>query len=284
MTKLEALPWIDGFVWTAHGVRVGVRVNDASLLPRLRERLPPGARMAKDGVVDRLLAVWSPQPLVSRRVRGYYVLYADHVRAGRSFELEPLLGHYDSHARIAIAQYARPQLFVHAGAVAWRGKGAIFPAPSLRGKSHLVAELVRAGATYYSDEYAVLDCQGMLHAFPKPISLRPHATARQRDVPVEALGRTVGTEPIPIELAVFCEYERGAGWRPQEMSPGRGLLALLANTFSARERPREALDILHRVASRALCVECRRDDAATIAGAVLSTIENSEGLKRWNRV
>jgi hypothetical protein len=31
-----------------------------------------------------------------------------------------------------------------------------------------VAELVRAGATYYSDEFAVLDSRGRVHPFPRP--------------------------------------------------------------------------------------------------------------------
>jgi hypothetical protein len=282
MRKLERLPWIDGFVLTGYGVRVGVRVNDASLLRRLRERLPHGARVGKDGVVDRMLSVWSPRSAPSRGAREYHVIYADHVRVGRSFDLGPVLDLYDSHARIAVAQYARPTLFVHAGAVAWKGKGAIFPAPSLSGKSHLVAELVRAGATYYSDEYAVLDADGNLHSFPKPISLRQHRTARQQEVPVEQIGGRAGTEPIPVGLTVFCEYEKGAGWRPRRLSAGQGMLGLLANTFAARERPREAMDILQRVATSAVAVECKRDDAAAIAGALLATIESPEGLKPCN--
>jgi hypothetical protein len=282
MRKLERLPWIDGFAWMSHGVRVGVRVNDPSLLPRLRARLPPGACTAKDGVVERMLSVWSPGSPAPRGLREYHVLYADHVRVGRSFEIESVLDIYDSHARIAIAQYARPELFVHAGAVGWQGKGLIFPAPSLHGKSHLVAELVRAGATYYSDEYAVLDGAGMLHAYPKPISLREHKTARQSDVLAEQLGGRTATGPIPVALVVFCEYERGAGWHPRRLSPAQGMLGLLENAFSARERPREALDILQRVVSNAIVVKCKRDDAAQIAGALLSTAENPEGPNRWN--
>jgi hypothetical protein len=281
MRKLDRLPWIDGFAWTSHGARIGVRVNDPLLLQQLHERLPPWARIGKDGVVDRMLSLWSPDSSVFRAARQYHVLYADHARVGRARDREEILDLYDSHVRLATAQYARPNLFVHAGAIGWKGKGLILPAPSLSGKSHLVAELVRAGAEYYSDDYAVLDGDGMLHAFPKPISLRAHKTARQRDVPAEELGGLVATAPIPVAVAAFCEFEDGAGWRPRRLSPAQAMLRLLNNTFPARERPREALDILQRVASNALLFECKRGDAGEIAGALLATAENHGGLDRW---
>lgn len=280
MQKLERLPWIDGFALTGHGVRVGVRVNDASLLPQLRERLPPGVGVGKDGVVDRMISVWSPLSQGSGRTREYEVLYADHVRVGRSFDLEPILDLYDSHVRIAIAQFARPNLFVHAGAVAWKGKAVIFPGPSLSGKSHLVAELTRAGAAYCSDEYAILDRDGKVHPFPKPISLRAHRSAPQHDFPVD--GDSVASEPTPVVLAVFCEYVPGAGWRPERLSRGQAMLRLLENTFSARERPREAVEILERVVTHAVSIQCKRDDAARISAAVLSSVENPEELEQWN--
>jgi hypothetical protein len=35
---------------------------------------------------------------------------------------------------------------------------------SYSGKTTLVSELIRAGATYYSDEYAVIDERGRVHA------------------------------------------------------------------------------------------------------------------------
>ena len=42
--------------------------------------------------------------------------------------------------------------------VTWgRGRAIVIPGRTFSGKSTLVAELVRAGATYYSDEYAVED-------------------------------------------------------------------------------------------------------------------------------
>ena len=66
---------------------------------------------------------------------------------------------------VHVANYAPDRVFVHAGVVAWRGRALVLPGTSFAGKTTLVAELVRAGAIYYSDEYAVLDEQGRVHPY-----------------------------------------------------------------------------------------------------------------------
>src|SRR5262249_31683129 len=63
----------------------------------------------------------------------------------------------------AVAQRSREMLFVHAGVVGWRGLAIVVPGRSHTGKSTLIAELVRHGATYWSDEFAVLDDAGRVH-------------------------------------------------------------------------------------------------------------------------
>jgi len=273
MGKLEALPWLDGFTFSGHGARVGVRVTDASLLPVLRDRLPPGSRIAKGGVVDRILSLWSPKAPARTGRRELFVLYADHVLAGRDRNLDTLLESYDSHARIAIAQYARPELFVHAGAVAWRGAGIVIATASLGGKSHLVSRLVRAGATYYSDEYAVFDRRGYLLPFAKPISLRACPAARQRDIAVEQLGGRAGTEPVPVALMLIGRYVATTTWQPRQISTGEAMLGILENCFSARERPGAALETLQRVAQNARVLAGDRGDADAITGDILKLAE-----------
>ena len=69
---------------------------------------------------------------------------------------------FDSLLRVAVGEYAVDRVFLHAGVVGWRGKAIIIPADSFKGKSTLVAELVRNGATYFSDEFAVVDANGLV--------------------------------------------------------------------------------------------------------------------------
>ncbi len=43
--------------------------------------------------------------------------------------------YFDSRLRILVAEYAVNRLFLHCGAIAWKGKGVLFPAESYHGKS-----------------------------------------------------------------------------------------------------------------------------------------------------
>src|SRR5579875_714636 len=86
---------------------------------------------------------------------------------------------------------------VHAGAVAWHGCGILLPGKTHAGKSSLVAELVRRGATYYSDEYALIDGEGRLHPYPRPLLLR-HGSPEQTPVTCEELGGRTGRGSVPV--------------------------------------------------------------------------------------
>jgi hypothetical protein len=66
-----------------------------------------------------------------------------------------------------VAENARRWIFVHAGVVAWRGQAIVIPGATQSGKTSLVAALVRAGAEYFSDEYAVFDARGRVHPLPR---------------------------------------------------------------------------------------------------------------------
>lgn len=61
---------------------------------------------------------------------------------------------------------------VHAGAVLWGERILLLPGITHSGKSSLVAELLRRGATYFSDEYALVDSEGHVHPYPRPLLLR----------------------------------------------------------------------------------------------------------------
>src|SRR4051794_20574153 len=66
----------------------------------------------------------------------------------------------------------------------------VIPRVSHSGKTTLVAALVRAGATYYSDEYAVFDAQGSVHPYARPLGIRDGNGDRPRRCPVQELGGT----------------------------------------------------------------------------------------------
>jgi hypothetical protein len=172
-----------------------------------------------------------------------------------------------------MAELSRRKLFVHAGVVAWKDWAILLPGRTLAGKTHLVAELVRAGAAYFSDEYAVLDEDGWVHPFAKPLSMRPSLTAAQKETPVEEIGGAPSREPLPVGLVVMSQFREGARWRPKRLTAGQGVLEMLDNTVSARQSPDRAIDILGRVASGATVLKGKRGDAAAMTRSILDAVE-----------
>src|SRR5256714_4105627 len=209
MRKIDRLVWAAGFAFESFGVRVGVRATDAPTLELLTGCLPPGWKPLRARIVERLYSLHAPAATARRGVRRFRVLYGDHVRLARSFEIEDVLEAFESHLQMYVAVEARRGLFVHAGAVGWRGRAVVLPGRSYSGKSTLVAELVRAGATYYSDEYAVLDARGRVHPFRRPLSMREEGGGKLRVSPDTLEGPT-GVAPLPVGLVVVSEYKSGA--------------------------------------------------------------------------
>lgn len=270
MAKLDRLRWQAGMAVSSFGVRVGVRTNDEQYLSMLRDRLPPGWKPAASAGVERMFSFVGGGSGPNARVRRYHMGYEDFGLVARTFELDEALDLLQSSLRRYVAEFARHRVFVHAGVVGWRGKAILIPGRSHSGKSTLVAELVRAGATYYSDEYAVLDSRGRVHPFTKPLSLRSGPNAGQRNIPIEKFGGQPGTKPLPAGLIVFSGYKPNARWRPQSLSVGQAVLKLLSNTIAARRIPTVAIKTLNQVAVRASVIKSNRGEARDAAQAILA--------------
>ncbi len=171
-----------------------------------------------------------------------------------------LLDAFESIVRFDIA-VATDWVFVHSGVVVWNGAAIAVPAPSMHGKSRLVDALVRAGAIYYSDEYAVIDSQGFVHPFQRPISLRTASGTVRRTM----LRNPNFAGAVPLRLVVSTRYEPGAEWRPRRGTAAEALLVLLSNTVRARLAPRETLRVLARAVARAELLEGCRGEAESVA-------------------
>ncbi len=275
MAKVDRLGWSVGFSLTAYGVRVGLRSNNAEVLDRVQEALPGKWKESKLKEVDRLYSFHSTGFSGNGSSKRFGQLYGDHVRLARTKDFERMLEAFDSDFRIFVAEFASHHVFVHAGAVGWKGQGIIVPGRSYSGKSTLIVELVRAGATYYSDEYAVIDAQGRLHPFIKPIELREEESYQQSKLNFEDIGGRAGTKPLPIGLVLMTKFKDGAKWRPRKLSPGKGVLEILANTVSARRDPQRAFESLERVVARADVLQGPRGQATEVVPAILRRLEKS---------
>lgn len=148
---------------------------------------------------------------------GFDVLRDRAVLTG-SVQREVALGVLDAQIRAEVALRAPDAIFVHAGVVAHRDPAIVIPGSSFTGKTTLVAALVRAGATYFSDEFAVLDERGCLAPYAKPLSLRPPGQRREIDNPASALGGAVGESSVgpcpPAPRPPSARCERWRSWTP----------------------------------------------------------------------
>ena len=174
-----------------------------------------------------------------------------------------------------VAQCARDGLFVHAGVVAWRGRAILVPGRSMSGKSHLTAELVRCGATYYSDEFAVLNDDGMVRPYARaPINRANRANrAAARPARGEVPERPGAEQPLPIALVVSSVYRAGSAWQPDEIRGARAVLPIIDNTVLARSASAHLLRLCRRVAPSVVTLQGLRGDAAIVAPRILAYLD-----------
>ena len=271
LERIDRVGWTVGTCFESHGLRLGVRSNSSSLTEHLPALLPPGARPRRAAAVDHLFSLWVPGGRRPRAVR----LYDGAERRLRARELGEALIVLEAEIRRIVAAGARGRTFVHAGAVGWHGRAILVPGSSRSGKTTLVAELVKAGALYLSDEFAVLDARGHVHPFAKRLCVRgPGGCDRHAQrLSAEDLGGRVAQRALPVGMVVVTEYRPAACWDPRPLSAGQALLELVAHTGSARLRPEPSLAALQEAAAGAVCLKGPRGEAAQLAPVLLAAAE-----------
>lgn len=262
--SLDQLEWPANLTIDAYGYRVALRASHRSALDALHRVIPPGACLSDAPHADARYSV-----LLDDAGRRTHRLYEDEKCVEHSTEASTLFESLQSRLHFAVAVSARTRLFLHAGAVGWNGGAILIPGHSHAGKSSLVAALVRSGATYYSDEYAVLDDRGLVHPFARPLGMR-EAHGRTRHVTPGSLGASVSDVPLPVLMVVLTQYRPGVTWSPLPMSSGETVLALFEHTVAARSRPAEALRILCTAGADAIGIRSSRGEATSVASRILS--------------
>ncbi len=258
------------------GVIIALRTDSDALLDAIVARLPMQWQPATDMPIDRVYTFReNPHrpvcfgPAYDVTIDGRTVERALNFEAAvklLAFDLEPFVA--GSSPRFVI---------VHAGVVGWRGRAIVIPGKGFTGKSTLTAALIHQGADYLSDEYALVDENGLVHPFPRALNLRqPVVPLPHHESPRWTAG-LVG--PLPVGLVLFTHYEPGAEWKPLPLGHGDAVLDTFANTNSARQLPRRVLRILDRMLMPALATRSPRGDALATAAQVLQLLSRHSQIR-----
>lgn len=254
------------FAFSSFGVKVGIHVNRPNALDGLLPYLPVGWKLTSP---ENLGRTYSLQLDRGKAGVAEHLLYRDRKKVASTTEEQALLETFESHVAIHVADRSLEGVFVHAGVVGWRGHAIVIPGRSYSGKTTLVAAFVRAGAVYYSDEYAIFDRHGQVHPYSRDLHIRKAGERRQTKWAAEKLGGVVGSTALPLGLVLATRYREDARWRPRQISAGQGIFELLKNTVSVRRAPDAALSAFQSAIQQAKILRGVRGDADEVVAWVL---------------
>jgi hypothetical protein len=270
---VDRLGWAAGLSFATYGVRVGVRASRPEALDRLGPFLPPFRVPCRTDVVDCMYSFREAGVSSRPGMRFFHLAFRNGQIIARSTEMMDVLDRLESDMQVKLGDLSRSHVFLHAGVVGWRGQAILVPGRSESGKTSLVAALLEAGATYYSDEFAVLDASGRVHPFPRLLSVRGGNAGRPERRTAASYGASVGEVPLPVGLVVLTAYRRDSAFRPRSVRPARAVLGMMRHALSARRRPAPNMDVLSRVARRARTLAGPRGEAFQTAPALLDALE-----------
>ena len=259
----------------AFGVNIGIEVAQSRQTDVLLERLSGVLPVENYRVLGNGEKIDHEFVIKSTRKNKFDLYKADEKIISNSDE-EAMLDRLDSQVRITVAEFAKGAVFVHSGVVTWKGMAIMFPASSYAGKTTLVAELVKNGAVYYSDEYAVLDVDGMVHPFAKTLSMRErNGGGAQTEYPVEEFGGVAGKKAVPVGMVLVTEFKKYARWKPEILTRGQGVLEIISHTVPIRNDPAFSLSVLNKVVDSSIVVKSERSEVSRFAKRLIKYFEEN---------
>lgn len=167
-----------------------------------------------------------------------------------------------------------PYIPIHAGAVALGDRALLVPGMSRAGKSTLVAALIANGATYLSDEYALLDAEGRIHPYARPLLLRvPGRLPEERTaVPARRLTTAIGSSATHLCAIAALRYSDDAELSLERVPSSEGMLYLLQNTPRAVSGDGRTVAAVMRATRMAQVYRGERGDAEAAVEPLLALL------------
>ncbi len=256
--------------YSAYGVRIGLAISP-DLVPYIPSPLIPGGQ---EEAPEPPFAFFRFEHAPLADGRSAFQVAENGSVIFLSSDIKTAARVLESRVHQYVAASTETAVFVHAGVIAWDGRAVVIPGPSHSGKSTLVAALVTAGATYYSDEYAVIDLEGRVHAFPRQLRLRADIL-RQQVTALPRFQQSAALPPLPLGWVWNIRYEPAGTWRPSALTPGQTLLALLENTVAVRRQSELTVKILKTALGFAAGWHSERAGATRAAQDILQFLDRN---------
>ncbi len=263
------------FSFESFGVNITIESANEALLDS-------ATRIARSALLDRIRMLENPVASPVQRFsinvdnKGVYSFSQNDGQVSCGDSEFIFLKYFDSMLRLAVAENAVGFVFVHAGVVCWRKKAVIFPARSHKGKSTLVAELLRNGASYFSDEYAIFDPSGTIHPFPRELTIRGlDGEYSESSISATDFGQMADLASLELGAVIITEYRDGADWSPLLLSTGRGIMETIPHVIPLHSATRRSLEVLNIAFEGAIIAKSYRGEAKTAAPEILAFLDKS---------
>jgi hypothetical protein len=224
--------------------------------------------------LDRLLAPFaaptSDGPVYTLGVQDNdeapYAVWLGEALEIQSASVDRSIDHICWHVSQQAAARTDDLLVLHGAAVSIDGRGIVIPGEAGSGKTTLAAALTAAGASYLTDEWAMIDPATIrVRPFPRALwihdgsiraieglreRLGPDLRGRQHIAPADLRGGGIGSE-CPVCLVVFPRYVPGARTSLLHVDRAQGLRLLGAHAVNLAALGRDGFAALSRIARAA---------------------------------
>lgn len=219
------IAWKDKFRLECYGAKINVQTDDKCLRKHLSEYLPViKQREYEENLSDTV-------SFIANRDKGVNGMYFNEEPAMPVEKISDNLFEAAAEKILMImATISLPsKIYIHAGALVWKGFGILVPGTSRAGKTTLVKEFITAGADYYSDDCIILDEKCRMLPFPRALSIRTKNGKIFREA--NYFGAKNGVDKVKVNLIVFSQFQENAVWKPQKLSSGESVLKLMDNIY-----------------------------------------------------
>lgn len=262
-SELESVLWRGSCAIEAFDMTVGFQVDDPDFLKSIGRGWAHNWRYTSASKVDLLYSV-------TRRDSKIHV-YAGNGFAGEIEAATQLPALIAGSLRFELLERAAGYVFVDAAVVGWRGLAILLLGDRWSGRSALLLELLRAGASYYSHAFAAIDGQGRVVPFAQPIGLVGPDGKPGREWPECTLD--FGASPINIGLIADLPLKPGAVGKPRAVSRAQMIKMLFSQTLNARRLGLDAFQTLRRAVVDARAVSGPRAEKGAAAADLLRRMD-----------